>query len=362
MKTIDKYYLSWWLKTFLRVLIALAFLYIIVDFFATRQESVQKYNVPFLVIAQYYLFSLPKIFFQYHFLSAGVMLTTFLVWGRSTQEGEISALLSGGVPLVRVMTSVFLIGICIAIGSFFVEDTLGVWCAHQFRNMEKMYFSYHLGDTRSGVSWTNLSGGWTCHILRFNREAMTGRDVVIHRIQEDRIDEIRARYIWWDETQKKWLIEDGRQFMLFPKKEMEQEVVRITQIPAPFTESPETLFALDLPQELKTWKQFREEIKRARFFGIPTYKYEVDEYTRIARPASIFIMLLLALPLSVLWKRGGFVLSFGVTAISAICYMLCFILFTGLGYLQTLPPIVGAWGANILFLTVSLFIWKRTPT
>jgi len=362
MKTIDKYYLSWWLKAFLRVLIALAFLYIIVDFFTTRQESVQKYNVPFMIIAQYYLLSLPKIFLQYHFLSAGIMLTTFLVWGKSTQEGEISALLSGGIPLLRITTSVFLAGLFIAIGSFFVEDTMGVWCAEQFRNLEKMYFSYHLGDTRSGVSWTNLSGNWTCHILRFNREAMTGRDVVIHRIQEDRIDEIRARYIWWDKKQKKWFIEDGRQFILFPKKDMEQEVIRITQIPAPFTESPETLFALDLPQELKTWKQFYEEIKRARFFGIPTYKYEVDWNARIARPASVFIMLLLALPLSVLWKRGGFILSFGIAAISALCYMLCFVLFTGLGYLQTLPPMISAWGANILFLILSLLIWKRTPT
>lgn len=362
MKTIDKYYLSWWLKTFLRVLITLAFLYIIIDFFVTRQESVQKYNVPFLIILQYYLLSIPKIFFQFHFLSAGVMFATFLVWGKSTQEGEISALLSGGIPLLRIAMSIFVVGLFIAVGSFFMEDTIGVWFAKQFQNVEKMYFSYHLGDTRSGVSWTNLSGGWTCHILRFNREAMTGRDVFIHRIQEERIDEIRARYIWWDNIQKKWFIEEGRHFILSPKKDMEQEVIRITQIPAPFIEAPETLFALDLPQELKTWKQFREEIKRAHFFGIPTYKYEVDWYARIARPASIFIMLLLALPLSVLWKRGGFVLSFGITAISAICYMLCFLLFTGLGYLQTLPPIISAWGANILFLTVSLFIWKRTPT
>ncbi len=362
MKTIDKYYFSGWIRTFLRVLIALAFLYIIVDFFATRQESVQKYNVPFIIIAQYYLFSLPKVFFQYHFLSAGVMLTTFLVWGRSTQEGEISALLSGGIPLIRITTSAILTGIGIGIGSFFIEDTIGVWCAEKFQNIEKRYFSYHLGDTRSGVSWTNLSGNWTCHILRFNREAMTGRDVVIHRIQEDRIDEIRARYIWWDNTQNRWFIEEGRHFILYPKKDMEQEVVRITQIPAPFTESPETLFALDRPQELKTWKQFHQEIQRARFFGIPTYKYEVDWYARIARPVSVFIMLLLALPLSVLWKRGGFVMSFGITVISALCYMLCFILFTGLGYLQTLPPLISAWSANILFLFVSVLLWKRAPT
>ncbi len=362
MKTIDKYYLSLWFKSFLKVLVALAFLYIIVDFFSTRQESVQKYNVPIVVIAQYYLFSLPKIFFQYQFLSAGVMLTTFLVWGKSAQEGEVSALLSGGIPLWRITLSAVLMGLLISIGSFFVEDTAGVWCAEQFRNLEKKYFSYHLGDTRSGVSWTNLSGNWTCHILRFNREAMTGRDVVIHRIQEDRIDEIRARYIWWDETQKKWLIEDGRHFILFPKKDMEQEVNRITQVPAPFSESPETLFALDLPQELKTWKQFYGEIKHAQGFGIPTYKYEVDWHARIARPAGIMVMLMLALPLAVLWRKGGYILSFGVTTISAISFMLCYLMFTGLGYLNTLSPMVSAWGANVLFSIASLYIWRRTPT
>lgn len=362
MKTIDKYYLSSWLRTFLRVLIALTFLYIVVDFFATRQESVSKYDVPLIVIVQYYLFSLPKIYFQYHFLPASMMLTTFLVWGRSAQEGEISALLSGGIRFLRITLSVLAAGVLIAISSFFIEDTAGVWCAEQFQNLEKIYFSYHISDTKSGVSWTNLSDGWTCHILRFNREAMTGRDVVIHRIREDRIDEIRAKYIWWDESQKKWFIEEGRHFILFPKKEMEQEVVRITQIPAPFKETPETLFALDLPQELKTWRQFREELQRARQFGIPTYKYEVDWYTRIARPTSALIMLLLALPLSVLWKKGGFILSFGVTAITALCYMLCFVLFTGLGYLEVLPPFISAWSANILFFFISLIIWKKCPT
>ncbi|MCA1901883.1 MAG: LptF/LptG family permease [Candidatus Hydrogenedens sp.] len=362
MKTIDRYFLSSWIKTFLRVIIALAFLYILVDFFATRQESVRKYNIPFFIITQYYLLSMPKIFFQYHFLSASVMLTTFLVWGRSAQEGEITALLSGGIRFARITISALIVASLLSIGSFFLEDTLGGWCASQFRTLEKQYFSYHLGDTKSGVSWTNLSGGWTCHILRFNREALTGRDVVIHRIQNERIDEIRARYIWWNTTQKKWLLEDGRHFILFPKKDMEQQVIRITQIPAPFSEPPETLFALELPQELKTWWQFYQELKRAQLFGIPTYKYEVDWYSRLSRPVSVLIMLLLALPLSTLWRKGGLILSFGVTTITAITYTLFFVLFTGLGYLEVLPPLLSAWFANFIFFTIAIYIWKRTPT
>jgi lipopolysaccharide export LptBFGC system permease protein LptF len=204
--------------------------------------------VPLLVIGKYYLFSLPKIFFQYHFLSASVMLTTFLVWGRSAQEGEISALLSGGIRFLRISLSVLAAGILIAIGSFFIEDTAGVWCAEQFQNLEKMYFSYHLGDTKSGVSWTNLSGGWTCHILRFNREAMTGRDVVVHRIREDRIDEIREKYMGGMNHRKNGLLKKDDILSCSLKRRWNKRLCVLHKFLLPLTRHPRPCLLLICPK------------------------------------------------------------------------------------------------------------------
>ncbi len=362
MKTIDKYYLARWIKTFLQVMAVLILLYVITDFFVTRQESVRKYNIPLMVIILYYLYSVPKILIQYQFLPAGITLTTFLVWGRSVQDKEVIALLSGGISYTRVVLSTIIASIVIAFCSFVMEETVAVWCAWRFRNLEREYFSYHLGDTKSAVSWTNLKDGWTCHILKFNKEAMTGRDVLMHKITPDKIEEVRARYIWWDADSRRWYIEDGRHFVLYPQKNMEQEVVRITQITAPFDDPPEVLFALDLPDELKTLKQFTADLNRAKMFGVPTAKYEVDWHLRIARHFAVIIMTLLALSLSIIWGKGSLIVCFGITMIISLAYILCFMMITGLGYLETLPPAIGAWGANIIFGIVSAYLWKVKPT
>ncbi len=362
MKTIDRYYLTRWIKTFLQVLIALILLYIITDFFVTRQESIRKYNIPVLVILLYYLYSVPKILLQYQFLPAGITLTTFLVWGRSVQDREVIALLSGGISYKRIVLTTILASILIAFLSFITEDTIAVWCARQFRNLERQYFSYHLSDTKSSVSWTNLKDGWTCHILKFNKEALTGRDILMHKITPNRIEEIRARYIWWDNHHQKWYLEDGRLFILYPGENMEQEVIRITQIPAPFDDPPEVLFALDLPNDLKTLRQFTSDLNRAKIFGIPTEKYEVDWHLRIARHFAVIIMTLLALSLSIIWGKGSIIVCFGITMLISLTYILCFIIITGLGYLETLPPPLSAWGANIIFGIISAYLWKIKPT
>lgn len=362
MKTIDKYYLGKWLKTFLQVTLVLILLFAITDFFITRQEAVRKYNIPFFVTILYYIYFTPKLLIQYYFLPASITLTTFLVWGKSVQEKEVLALLSGGISYTRIVLTTLIVSIIIALLSFISEETIAVKFAWKFRELERQYFSYHLGDTKSSVSWTNLGDGWTCHILKFNKEALTGRDVLIHKITLEKIEEIRARYIWWDNRSKKWLLEDGRHFILYPHQNMEQEVIRITQVSAPFNDPPETLFALDLPNELKTLREFTLDLRRALEFGIPTNKYEVDWHLRIARHFCPAIMCVLTLALSIIWGKGNIIVCFGMTMIISIAYILSSMLITGLGYLEILPPIISAWGSNLLFALLATYLWKIKPT
>ncbi|MCX8065404.1 MAG: LptF/LptG family permease [Candidatus Hydrogenedentes bacterium] len=362
MKTIDRYYLWRWVKTFFQVILVLILLYVITDFFISRQESVRKYNIPITVILLYYIYNIPKILFHYYFLPAGVTLTTFLVWGRSVQEKEVLALLSGGISYTRIVLTTIIVSGIIGLFSFILEETIGVKSAWRFRELERQYFSYHLGDTKSSVSWTNLKDGWTCHILKFNKEALTGRDVLMHKVTPDRVEEIRARYIWWDKSSKKWRLEDGRHFILYPQQSMEQEVIRVTQIPAPFDDPPEVLFALDLPNELKTIREFTADLRRAKEFGIPTKKYEVDWHLRIARHFSVIIMTILTLAFSIIWGKGNLIVCFGMTMIISITYILSSVLITGLGYLEVIPPILSAWGTNLIFATVSTYLWKIKPT
>jgi LPS export ABC transporter permease LptG len=362
MTILDRYLTRRLLFTLFKLMLSLVLLFVIIDLVTHRQDNISKYDIPLHIVAWYYLNMIPTILFQYQFAAMALLVSALMVLGRAAQDNEITAFMSGGVGLRRIARAPVALALLLAIAAFAADDTMGVRAANNYRQTQREYFSWFDNTSRGGVSWTNLSGGWTCHILKFNREALTGQDVYLHSIREDLVQEIRAHRIWWDAPHRQWQLEDGRWFTLYPGQDMTQNVDRITQIPAPFSEAPETLFALDDPPETKSASTLARDLEQAESLGIPVQAHWVDYHAKFARPALCFVMIWLAIPFAIRLRRGGFMIGFGVSIAIALAYLLLFYMGLGLGHLGKLPPFAAAWLANAAFLVFGLVLFYRTPT
>lgn len=362
--TILDRYLGWqFLRTSAQVLVALCALFIVIDLSTHTFDNVRSYNVPWRVVMLFYAAWMPTVLFRYQVFPFGLLVATLWVLGRAVRLNEVTAALASGISAHRIARSVLGLGALLSMAAFVLNDVYGSRGTELADRIEQEYFGRGRSLLRqSGISWANLQGGWTCHIVKFNRVALSGADVYLHNFSTDMVQEIRARRIYWDPDTRRWMLEDGRWFEFDPKRDWEQRVSRITQQPAPFTESPETLFALEKRSETKSVRRLWRDLRYAETLGLPTQTHWVDFYVKFAQPFAGFVMVMLAVPFAFRLGKGGLAVSFGVSLGFGMLFALTFYAATGLGYLGKLPPYIAAGFANALFLCIGAWFYGRMPT
>jgi LPS export ABC transporter permease LptG len=363
MTTIDRYLVGRFAATLAKTLLTLICLYVLIDLLTHRRPDILKHDVPWHIVCTYYLVTVPQVVCRIAPLS--VLISALFVLGDAAQNNETTAALAGGVSLRRFVRAPVLAATVFAVGIFVMEESVGVAGTRAASNIEGNYFARDRDTKREGVSWANLEGGWTCHILKFNRLALTGEHVLIHSIRDDAVEQIEARRIYWDETvqpEGRWILEDGRWVVFDPKLNMKQAQVRITQLAAPIVEPPEDLFAVDEPPETKAAWVLARDLRKAAARGMITGPLWVDYHAKFSQPALSFVMIWLAVPFALRLRRGGLAISFGMSIVIALAYLIVFGMSMGLGQLERLSPVTAAWLANGLFFVVGVVLFLRTPT
>ena len=344
-------------------MLALLSLYILLDLLTHREGAITKYDVPWEIVGRYYLAFAPKMIYMVSPLA--VLVSALLVLGETAQHNEVTAALAGGISLRRFSRTPVLIAVCFALALFAMEQLVGAKATREALRIEEQYFSRSHQVSREGISWANLEGGWTCHIWKFNRIALTGEDVLIHSIRDDDVEQIEADRIFWDEASGRWLLEDGRWWIFEPfDSETSGSAMwtRITQRPAPFKETPDQLFALERPPETMTVGALEKAIHYAASHAIPVQRLWVDYHAKFSWPAISFVMIGLAVPFALRLRRGGIAISFGASIAIALTFLVIHYSAMSLGHAGHLHPVVAAWIANAVFFLAGLVMFFRTPT
>ena len=358
MITLDRYLLRRLIASLAKGLVALVFLYVFIDLLTHREAAIAKYNVPWDVVARYYLCFVPKIIYQVAPLA--MLVSVLIVLGETAQHNEVTAALASGISLYRFVRAPVLLALVFATGLFVFQQAIGASATAAAWRIEKSYFSLNPDSDRTGMSWADLEGGWTCHIRKFNRIARTGESAFVLAIRDDTIESIEADRIFWDEDRQQWLLEDGRWFRFTGL--LSRSASRITQCPAPFTETPDHLFALEKPEDTMTVSELGRAIRYAEQRALPVGRLWADYHAKFSWPALTFVMVGLAIPFAMRLRRGGMAIGFGASIVIGVAYLIVFSSAMGLGHAERISPILAAWLANALFFGAGLVLLWRTPT
>jgi lipopolysaccharide export LptBFGC system permease protein LptF len=111
-----------------------------------------------------------------------------------------------------------------------------------------------------------------------------------------------------------------------------------------------------------SYGELTKYIADLRQSGFDTIKLQVQLANKIAIPAITLVMAILAVPFAVsMGKRGG--LAGIATAIGvAISYWVVAGIFSSMGDINTLPPMLAAWSPDLLFAITGSYLLLRTPT
>lgn len=360
MTLLDRYIGRRFLSALLKTIVALLALFVLIDLLTARRADIMSYDVPAGIVIRYYAAYLPWILMQMAPLA--VLVSGLLVLGAAAQNQEVTAALAGGISLWRLVRMPLTVSLALAVGLAAMNETFGARATATALSIDSRYFSKNPESERRGVSWAHLSENWSCHVLKFNRIALTGEGVFLDAIGPGQVEQIRANRIYWDDARREWILEDGRWLVFGADVDTIVDDQRITQRPAPFTETPAELFALETPADAKTARQLAGEIEQATVHRMPVQRHWVDFHAKFSRPSLAFVMIWLAIPFALRLRRGGIAVGFGLSIAIAMLYLMLYSAGMGLGYLGKLPPFMAAWLANALFLVTGLALFRTTPT
>ena len=351
MTIIDRYIGREIIKYFCLVLIAVAMIYLAVDFFQ-RVDNFIMADVPLIRMISFFLLKLPLVISQ--LTPICVLLTVLITFGLMNKNNEIVALKSGGVSVYFLLRPVFVIGVASTICLFILAEVIvpvsiskanKIWLQEVkkkpqltsrqkniwFKGNRSIFYISHYDPAKNVVSGVSLNYFDADFKLIKRVEARQGRYENNQWTFEDIMEQILSEK------------GDGYNVSFYDSRDIDVDF---------------------FPQDLKRAVKKSEEmnvtelyayIKSVESEGYDATQYRVDFHAKFAIPFICIIMCIIATSIAVKRRlREGLSISIAYGLGMIFLYGVAHSFFISIGYGGVLPPLIAAWIANLIFLCLGL--------
>jgi lipopolysaccharide export system permease protein len=358
MKIITRYFYKEFFTLFFISLLAFLIIYLVIDFFGKIDKFLQA-GVSLGVAVSYFIYQTPFILQQ--MIPIAVLISVMLMLGIMNKHNEILALKNSGLSLFNLSYPLIVVSLLIGIGSFFLSESFV-----PITSARANYIWNILVEKRSPQGTYKLSHLWyrgedsIYQIRTYDSRKRTIEGLSIFFFDKDftlrtRIDAKKATWI-----EEGWLLSDGlvqeihadgsRRSMKFTSR-----LVHLPETPENFERSMKSL------EEMSFWG-LMEYTRKIRQEGYDSTRSEVELNTKMAFPFISLVLTLVGIPLAFRRRRGGIPLSITIAIGISFLYLLAFGLSRSLALSGALPPVLGAWLANLLFSLFGIYLMLTAET
>jgi lipopolysaccharide export system permease protein len=354
---IDRYISKNFIYFFIAGLTVFVTLFLTIDYVTTAS----KYSVGLFVFAKYYTYYGLEILYQ--LFPVACLLATLFTLGTLHKNNEIIAMFSLGLGLLRIAVPILTIVSIMSVSLFFLSNQFMtkiidkrnyIWLAV----MKKTPWKYATSKQehiwyRSGQNIFNID------LLNAKEAKAFGVKVYTFSYEWHLQQILEAKEALVENGQ--WILKDGRVTVFFDENS------------APISEkfAERTLVIGEDVIDIKTSSsasavmgvgELRKYIARNKEAGLDTTPFEVDYFAKFSFIFSALVMVLLGVSFSGTSspRSGGVLYNLQKCLVLTLVYWAFYTSALTLGRHGFIPPIVAAWGPNILMIGfASLLIWRQ---
>ncbi|MCE5262889.1 MAG: LPS export ABC transporter permease LptG [Deltaproteobacteria bacterium] len=359
MKIVDRYLIREYLRNMLFITLSFLSLFLIIDFFEKIRMFLSN-HATLLQMGSYFLFRIPMVVSQ--ILPAAVLLASLITCGTLSRHSEITAMKANGISLYRIAVPMLAIA---ALTSLLVF-TLNEWVTPhtneraEYIRLVDVQKQPSMGTFKQDQIWYRGKLG-IYNFKLFDAKTGTLQGITIHYLdrQMNLLMRMDAEKGEWKDGH--WLF---RNLLItrfsdrgFP------EITRAKQQVVDLPEKPADFQVVQKDVEVMGYVELKRYIQKLQSEGYDAARYVVDLHGKIAFPLVSIILAVIGIAFSLRSERsGGVAQGIGAGLVIGFSYWLVYAFGMSLGRSGTLPPLVGAWFANILFCTASLILIPRVKT
>jgi LPS export ABC transporter permease LptG/LPS export ABC transporter permease LptF len=357
---LDRYLVGEYL-TFIGAGIAVSAVLVLVVDLLQYLDRFLRVKPPFLVIVQHLLLRLPGSL--YEGLPIIVLISTVFLFLSLSQHRELDAMKAAGISLYRASLPILLVALGISVVSvIFQETVLPV-----------------INAKAEEIDWVKIRGNQARHLQQQTRIWYRSSDTRFMRMELldpiersidgllvveispafELVDWLDARKAQW--TGQGWLLIDGVYRRNSPTNHVTADT--FTERPVTMPERVTDLIQVQQAPETMSFRELRVYIIRLAHTGHNVSKYLADLYRKLAFPLVHVIMAMVAIPFALASPRsGGRAVGIAVAILISVGYWVVHSIAIAFAKADLLPPMLGAWTANIVFAGVGAALFLRART
>jgi lipopolysaccharide export system permease protein len=357
---IDRYLVGQYLAFLGTGTLVAAVLVLVVDLIQYLDRFLRA-KPPFIYIVQHLLYRLPGSLHEG--LPIIVLVSTVFLFLTLTQHRELDALKAAGISLYRASLPVLLVAFSISLGAALLQETAlpGINAKAEEIDRVKIRGNKPRHLQRQTQIWYRSSDTRYLRMELLDPIARSLEGLLVVDISPDfrlvdRLDAARARW-----TGEAWMLGDGVYRQIGPANQVTVDAFteRLVNMP----EQINDLIQVQKAPETMSFRELRGYITRLSETGHEVSKYLVQLNSKLSFPLIHLIMALVAIPFALASPRsGGRGVGIAVAILISVGYWLVHSMAIAFAKAELLPPMLGAWTANIIFagLGAALFLRART--
>lgn len=358
MTTIDLHIIKRFFLGILYLILSLIVFFVVLHYVEYIDDFFDRGATMKDVFLVYYLNYLPEIVKLTSPLA--VFLSSVYLTGKLSQKLQIAALQTSGVSLYRILVPYLFVGICVSLFMFWFNGWIVPTTNQKVIEFEQRYLKGNQVQIDLHDVHRQSKPGSVITVGYYDRFSKVANKVSIQDYEESRHLVFRLdadRMVWVDSTQT-WRLEGVT-------KRLFDDLSWPVQSTTDYLDTTLTVFPRDFARterevESMTVREAEEYIESLLRSGASnTGKTQVGYYNKFAYPLANLIVVLIAVPLASVRRRGGQAIQMGIGLLVSFFYLATIKVVEPFGYEEALSPATAAWLPHIIFLLFGIFLLIR---
>lgn len=345
MRILDRYLLREFSLYLLLGLAGFVSIFTIMDIFE-KIDVFLDHRAPTLLIVRYYLYRAPEVVVQV--LPVAMLLATFLALGQLNKFGELTAMRSGGLSLLRILAPIFATAAVAVLVSFLLgEGVVPRANLERDRIYDEQIQRLTKGPPTERADVTYLGAGGRIYYMRlYVIPERRMHEVSVQQFEAGQIKtRIDAAEATWDGT--RWVFASGYLRSFEGDQEHAEAFERLAV--DGIAEPPENFARETRRPDQMNYLELRAYVVKLRASGARVANYLVDLHMKLSFPLINLIVVLIGAPLATRLRAHSVALGFGLAVTISFAYYAFMQSGKALGHNGALPPYLAAWLGDLVF-------------
>ncbi|MCU1342624.1 MAG: putative permease [Candidatus Acidoferrum typicum] len=359
---LDIYLVRSFLYYFFLLTVGFILLFEVFTFFELL-DDIAQHRTRLLDVINYFIYLACYLFYQLAPLAA--LVAVLVTLGIMTKNNELVAFKAGGISLYRISLPLLLAGLLLTGALIGLDDTYLPYANQRqdaLRNQIK---------GRPAQTYYQPRRQWIFgqHTKVYNYEFFDPDQQLFGNLNVFELDpatfDIKRRVFasraHWDNQQGVWILESGwvRDFDHGQVSRYEPFLANALRE----LNEPPSYFNREVRQSYQmTWWELRQYISDLRQAGFDVARLSVQLQKKLSFPLIAPIIILLAIPFSILVGTRGAIGGLATGVAIAIVYWAASALTEAMGSVGQLPPLLAGWAPDTIFGFLGLYFFLKMPT